>query len=339
MEFPIPFGWYAVAYSDDISAGDVLPLHYFNEHMVLFRTEDGVATVMQAYCPHLGAHLGYGGKVRGNSIACPFHAWEFNTAGECVNVPYATSIPKQAQGKPCLYSYPVRECNRMIWAWYHPRRLAPLFELDNITELKDPNWSEFDLYEWEINSCIQETGENGVDIAHFVYVHNAREMPKAAITLDGHRRDTDMVTKGPAIDEAGNLDFNKLENSHLTSKNCGPGMTTQVFSRAFKTVMLGTVTPITQNRLILRFAFTKPLDISDSFNILTDGMIAEIVRQVQFDIPIWENKIYRETPLLCDGDGPIAKYRKWFSQFYDDPDAGIIRSVPSADHTITEQRK
>ena len=148
-----------------------------------------------------------------------------------------------------------------------------------------------------------------------------------------------MVTKGPAIDEAGNLDFNKLENSHLTSKNCGPGMTTQVFSRAFKTVMLGTVTPITQNRLILRFAFTKPLDISDSFNILTDGMIAEIVRQVQFDIPIWENKIYRETPLLCDGDGPIAKYRKWFSQFYDDPDAGIIRSVPSADHTITEQRK
>jgi hypothetical protein len=53
----------------------------------------------------------------------------------------------------------------------------------------------------------------------------------------------------------------------------------------------------------------------------TDALIAEIVRQVQYDIPIWENKLYRESPILCDGDGPIAKYRKWFSQFYDDPEA------------------
>jgi hypothetical protein len=30
--------------------------------------------------------------------------------------------------------------------------------------------------------------------------------------------------------------------------------------------------------------------------------------QVEQDIPIWENKIYLENPLLCDGDGPIAKY-------------------------------
>jgi len=335
MELPIPLGWYAVAYSDDLGPGDVQPLHYFDEHMVLFRTDAGEAIVLQAHCPHLGAHLGHGGKVTGDTIACPFHAWEFDANGNCVNVPYATSIPKQAQEKQCLYSYPVQERNRMIWAWYHPRRLPPLFDLDDIVELEDPNWSEFDLYEWEINSCIQETGENGVDIAHFVYVHNAREMPKAEITLDKHRRNTDMVTRGPAIDESGTLDFNKLEDSHLTSSNCGPGMTTQIFSRAFKTVMLGTVIPITSSRLKLRFAFSKPLDISDTFNILTDGMIAEIVRQVQFDIPIWENKIYRDSPLLCNGDGPIAKYRQWFSQFYDDPEADQIVSIPISDKMKT----
>ena len=34
------------------------------------------------------------------------------------------------------------------------------------------------------------------------------------------------------------------------------------------------------------------------------------------DIPIWNHKTYVEDPILCDGDGPIAKYRKWFSQFY-----------------------
>ena len=148
-----------------------------------------------------------------------------------------------------------------------------------------------------------------------------------------------MITRGPAIDELGNLDFDKLEDSHLTSKNCGPGMTTQVFSRAFKTIMLGTVIPITSSRLKLRFAFSKPTDISDMFNILTDGMIAEIVRQVQYDIPIWANQVYRESPLLCNGDGPIAKYRQWFSQFYDEPDADIIRSVPFSDNVKTAGRE
>ena len=63
MSLPIPFGWYALAYSAELSLGDVKPLFYFDEHMVLFRTEAGQAHVMEAFCPHLGAHLGHGGKV------------------------------------------------------------------------------------------------------------------------------------------------------------------------------------------------------------------------------------------------------------------------------------
>ena len=37
------------------------------------------------------------------------------------------------------------------------------------------------------------------------------------------------------------------------------------------------------------------------------------------DLPIWDNKKYRPQPLLCDGDGPILMWRKWFSQFYATP--------------------
>ena len=46
------------------------------------------------------------------------------------------------------------------------------------------------------------------------------------------------------------------------------------------------------------------------------------------DVEIWKDKVYREDPILCDGDGPIAKYRKWFSQFYDeDGDVSPMRLV------------
>ena len=34
------------------------------------------------------------------------------------------------------------------------------------------------------------------------------------------------------------------------------------------------------------------------------------------DVEIWKDKVYREEPLLCDGDGPINKLRRWYEQFY-----------------------
>lgn len=43
------------------------------------------------------------------------------------------------------------------------------------------------------------------------------------------------------------------------------------------------------------------------------------------DVPIWENKIYRERPPLTPVDGPVAQYRRWFRQFY----AGWERPAPA----------
>ena len=333
MSLPIPFGWFALAYSTDLPPGGVKPLYYFDEHLVLFRTEDGQAHAMEAFCPHLGAHLGHGGKVSGNALSCPFHGWQFDGNGTCVNVPYASALPRRATDGPCMYSYPVQERNQMIWAWYHPRRVAPLWGLDDLPELSNPEWSPIDCYDWEIESPIQEAGENAVDIAHFVSVHGALAMPEARITLDGHRRETKLAALAPAIDDEGNIDFATTEYIHLVTGNCGPGMSTQTFTSKLKTAMLGAITPITATRMKLYFAFTKPRNISAQFNMLADGMIAEIVRQVQQDIPIWENKMYRASPMLCDGDGPIAKYRKWFSQFYDDASAHPARAtlIPSSE--------
>ena len=34
------------------------------------------------------------------------------------------------------------------------------------------------------------------------------------------------------------------------------------------------------------------------------------------DVEIWIDKVYREEPVLCDGDGPITKLRRWYEQFY-----------------------
>jgi phenylpropionate dioxygenase-like ring-hydroxylating dioxygenase large terminal subunit len=91
----IPRGWYAVAYSEELSRGEVIPLRYFDQDLVLFRTAAGDPVLLDAYCPHLGAHLGHGGQVEDSSIRCPFHGWRFSRQGQCVDIPYCEGpIPR-----------------------------------------------------------------------------------------------------------------------------------------------------------------------------------------------------------------------------------------------------
>ena len=39
------------------------------------------------------------------------------------------------------------------------------------------------------------------------------------------------------------------------------------------------------------------------------------------DVAIWENKRWRDRPILADGDGPIGELRSWFAQFFEAPAA------------------
>ena len=315
---PIPCGWFAIEYSKDLAPKDVKPLTYFGRDLVLFRTESGEAVILDAHCPHLGAHLGHGGEVHGESIACPFHAWEFDGRGFCTKVPYAKNMPPKVVDKQAIGRYPVVEVNQMIWAWYHPEGAAPMWEVERHAELHSDEWTPMDTYDWQINSIIQETGENAVDIAHFVTVHGSPEMPDGKVTIEGYRRWTIMDSQQHAIDEQGNVDLSgeNYDQGRLETYSFGPGQTFQKFSRMFDIVMMGTITPIDDQNIHMRFSFSMPKQQTSEHTLYANAFRDEIVRQVGQDIPIWENKVYLEEPTRCDGDGPIARYRKWFDQFY-----------------------
>jgi phenylpropionate dioxygenase-like ring-hydroxylating dioxygenase large terminal subunit len=317
---PIPFGWYALEYSDKLAVGDVRPVQYLGKELVIFRTESGQVGVLDAYCPHLGAHLGHGGIVVGESVSCPFHAWKFDGNGFCTDVPYAKRMPPKVDGVQAIGSYPVLERNQMIWIWYHPQQVEPSFEIEDIPEFSSDDWTPLDTFDWTINTIPQETGENAADIAHFVTVHSSLGMPDAKVTMEGPRRVTLMDSETSQIDEDGNVNRDTQagegDSMHLESCSIGPGFTFQRFSRLFDIVMMGTVTPVDDQSIHLRFNFSLPKQQTDENRLYAHGVRDEIVHQVEQDMPIWENKVYVDTPVLCDGDGPIAKYRRWFEQFY-----------------------
>ena len=92
MPLPLPIGWYCVAEEAELAAGELRRVRSFGQELVLWRGENGEPHLWDAYCPHLGAHLGVGGKVEGDGLRCPFHAWKFDGSGRCIEIPYAKRI-------------------------------------------------------------------------------------------------------------------------------------------------------------------------------------------------------------------------------------------------------
>jgi nitrite reductase/ring-hydroxylating ferredoxin subunit len=89
-----PCGWYRICNSDEISKqGQVKRAIALGREMVIFRSDDEhkQVYVLDAFCIHMGANLGVGGRVLPgtNCIQCPFHLWEFNGEdGQCTKIPY-----------------------------------------------------------------------------------------------------------------------------------------------------------------------------------------------------------------------------------------------------------
>ncbi len=307
IPLPMPFGWFRVAESSDLAAGEVQSIHYLGKDFVLFRTAQGEASVMDAYCPHLGAHLGYGGEVVGDSIRCPFHHWRFDCSGACVEVPYAKRIPPKARIK----TYPTCEKNGIIFIWHHPHDEAPRWEVPEIPELTaEVGWLDIVYHTARVRSHPQEMAENVVDSAHFRYVHGTPDIPEKTFTFDGHimRASQGLTFSTPDGELKGSVNIESHGGSIGITRFEGIG----------ETLLVITGTPVDEelHESVIRFRFRVVDGDEATAQALGDAFIAEVTRQHSQDVPIWEHKKFHENPVLCDGDGPIHSIRKYYQQFY-----------------------
>lgn len=299
-----PRGWFVVAWSHDLPVGGVTPLKYFGKHLVLFRTESGEARVLDAFCPHLGAHLGHGGAVSGESIVCPFHAWSFNGEGQCTGIPYATKIPRQAK----LACWPVVEKNGVIFVWHDRDGGAPTWEVPIIEGHGSADWTDWfpNILEG-VKTHPREIVENVADSAHFPIVHRT-EVETFENVYEAHM--ATQHTVGTAEPPQGGVD-----HFDITATYHGPAFQISDMKGYLHSKLLLAHTPIDEEHLDLRFAvmLEKKGPKTESFATF---YVDNLRLGFHEDIAIWEHKVYREVPRLVDGDGPIGKLRRWYSQFY-----------------------
>ncbi|MDP9168897.1 MAG: Rieske 2Fe-2S domain-containing protein, partial [Actinomycetota bacterium] len=174
-----PTGWFQVAWSDEIAVGAVHPMRYFGQEMIAWRAESGRLTVMNAYCEHLGAHLGFGGTVQGEVLQCPFHGWQWSQEGRNVCIPYED---RPNRGRR-MTTYPVVERNDSVYVWHDIDGRAPFFDAPDVFASFDGGGTADDYYPQQrlfrqgLELHPQYVLENGVDFAHFKYVHETPIVP------------------------------------------------------------------------------------------------------------------------------------------------------------------
>jgi nitrite reductase/ring-hydroxylating ferredoxin subunit len=268
---------------------------------VLYRNGDGQPVVLDAHCPHLGAHLGLG-TVDGNGIRCPFHGWRFGSDGKCDDVPYACKTPRAH-----VRTWPVQVANGIIFVWYGSD--APEWELPSLAEHGHADWTAWIKRRWRIRTDIHEMVENAFDAGHFLHLHKLHKLPQPRIDFDGplFRLQTDTCQDTP---------FGVIEGQ-LDIQSYGFGCGVVRFTGLIETVLMTTITPIDGEHVDARFTFcVKKLPDAGATAVVGQGFIDELSRQVEQDIRVWESKIYVERPVLVAEDASIPAFRRWARQFY-----------------------
>jgi phenylpropionate dioxygenase-like ring-hydroxylating dioxygenase large terminal subunit len=305
--FPVPNGWFAVAASNELAPGETKNAHYFGRDIVIWREHGtGIPHVVDAYCAHLGAHLGVGsgspeshepgpGIVHEGCLQCPFHGWRYDGTGAVVEIPYAET--KRIPAKARVRGYETREKNGIIQAWYHALDEPPQWELPEVWEFDHPEWTGPICTERYIDVALQEMAENDFDTVHFKYVHGSESIPVQESQFEGRIRRT-ISEVGPGV--------TFTRESH----QLGFGVLRITDALAF----VAASTPIDEGHVHQRWLFAYRKSMGDEMGqAMVDGFSKSGIYQ---DIPIWEHKMYKPHPILVKGDGMIMEFRRWTEQFY-----------------------
>ena len=314
-----PTGWFQIGWSAEIPPGGVKPMKYFGHDLVAFRSDAGELAVLDAHCPHMGAHLGYGGKVKGDCIACPYHGWQWNTQGQNTLIPgEERKIPKK------MRKWHVLERHGILFLWHDPAGGAPRagWELPDVFANPEHPADPEDFYPCYPDAVVfkpderihpQLMTENAADTAHFRYTHSAPEDP-ILLAFD---------TSTPVWkSEMGFLNKRTKEIAlRLHARNAGVGLSFTIFQhKVLGRRLVLSCTPVDDDRSDLRVSYYFPRD-PQSPDVMPQhvrDLSAQTEELFEEDARMWRHQRFRQQPIFAKRD--VAGYRalrEWCAQFYE----------------------
>jgi phenylpropionate dioxygenase-like ring-hydroxylating dioxygenase large terminal subunit len=106
-------GWVPIALSSSLETATSTGAVVDGRELVVWRDNSGDAHVWEDRCPHRGMRLSFG-FVRGDHIACLYHGWQYDGAGQCRHIPAHPSLDVPSTIK--VPTYLSQERYGIIWA-------------------------------------------------------------------------------------------------------------------------------------------------------------------------------------------------------------------------------
>ena len=131
-----PNYWYAVEEVRDMKPGTVKEIVFWKHSIALFRTEDGNFHAVENRCIHRQIKLSLG-TVNDCRLVCAYHGWQYDSDGNCVEIPhdsYGRGLPKLG-----LRTYPVKVRYGLVWLFPGDASLAEQVAMPEIPELEGPS--------------------------------------------------------------------------------------------------------------------------------------------------------------------------------------------------------
>ena len=319
-------GWHCLGLAATFRDGKPHGVQAFGTKIVVWAGADGELHALDGYCRHMGGDLSKG-EVQGDSVACPFHGWQWGGNGKCQAIPYARRVPPRARTK----SWPVLEQNGHLFVWHDPEGNPPPADV-TIPDFEGYGAGEWTDWTWETllveNSHSREIVDNMVDMAHFYYIHKGLPTYFKNV-FEGHL--CTQYYAGTSHDHAATgapIEVGEFEGQQTKSEATyfGPSylvdwLEDNYGEMTIKSILITCHYPVDATSFVLQYGM-----IVQRIPGLDDATMAKVARKMTRligegflgDVEIWKHKARIDNPLLCEEDGPVYQLRRWYEQFYVD---------------------
>ena len=236
-----------------------------------------------------------------------------------------------------MRTYPVAERNASIYIWHDVEGRDPFFDAPDVFASFEDGSSAADYYPQQrlfrqmLELHPQYVLENGVDFAHFKFVHNTPIVP--VFTRHDFAEPVSYVDFTITFDGDDQQTIEDVK-SGVEAINGGLGIAVTKSWGMIDNRTISAITPVDEYTSDVRFMVyigRTPEKETPRAKAKAEEFGDEIIRQFTQDVYIWSHQRYSDPPALSSSEYEgFTAIRKWSMQFYPDGRGGSAADLQAA---------
>jgi nitrite reductase/ring-hydroxylating ferredoxin subunit len=296
-------GWFQVAYERELEES-LTPAAIGHTQIILIRSEQSIRA-FDAFCPHRGAHLAYGGQLDGEVVVCPFHGRHIRL-GLDGDDPY------------CLREYPVLGYGGMVFVQLGVGQDTGLGEL---LEDLSKEWLFVPGFTMRAIVPHELVIENAFDNTHFRPIHHISNEPVFQVKAS---RGGEFGVEGTFELPASPWQRGNSASVPFVAEAFSPGVVVSRLDGDYPYCVITAATPDADGGCVIRLSLAVPRGGEPSDPDLCKYLLKQSQAGLEQDAVIWTHMAPGNSAHYAREDRPVIEFRKFCRRF---TSAGI----PSAD--------